>query len=265
MDLQTIYIDVLIAVNIYIDFFLILCTKKFMHIRVSLIRMILGSIIGGILSLAALLPDISFFINILADVFGAALIILVTFGRCSIRNFLKRTAVYFSFSFSFCGIMIGIYSAFRPKGMAVYNDIIYFDISPVLLIILTLVCYYILYIIKRLTKGVSGGETCNVEISVDDNIYTFTAKIDTGCNLKEPFSGDYVIVAEKILLEGYTPDSRKTRIIPFESLGGSGIISGFKPDSIKIDGIPKNNNLYIGICENTLKGDVKALIPAQIA
>ena len=265
MNLRTIYIDVLIVVNIYIDFFLIVCTKKFLYIRVKFIRMVLGSVIGGTLSLVALLPRISFFLNILIDVAGACLIIFAVFGRCSLKNFLKRTAVYFSFSFSFCGIMIAIYSALKPNGMAIYNDVVYFNISPVVLIILTLVCYYILYIIKRLSKGVSGTATCNIEINIGSSIYTFTAKVDTGCNLKEPFSGDYVIVAEKELLNGYIPDSGKARVIPFDSLGGSGIIYGFKPDGIKIDGKEKDNNIYIGICENVLKGDIKALIPAQIA
>lgn len=263
--MRTIYVDVLIAVNIYIDFFLIVCTKKFLHIRTSFIRMILGSIIGGVLSLVALAGDIFFLINILIDIFGAALIVLVSFGRCKFKNYIKRVCVYFLLAFCFCGIMIAIYSTFHPKSMAIYNDVIYFNISPIVLIILTLVCYYILYIIKRLVKGTNGCGVCNIEICASKKIFTFCAKIDSGCNLKEPFSGDYVIVAEKELLEDLTLDYGKMRVIPFESLGGNGIIKGFKPDEIKIDGHKRDNSIYIGICENVLKGDIKALIPLDIA
>ena len=161
--------------------------------------------------------------------------------------------------------MIFIYTAFKPKGMEIYNDVVYFNISPVLLIILTLACYYILKLTRRLTKGVCGGGTCNVEISTNGKIMMFCAKIDTGCNVKEPFSGEYVIIAEKCIIDNFEPDNSKIRIIPFKSLGGNGIIKGFKPDSIKIDGNEISNDVYIGICNDVLKGDVKALIPYEIA
>ena len=261
---RSVYIDVLVTVNIFIDFFLLLCTKKFLHIKATVKRMILGSVIGGILSLAALLPEIPVGLNLIVDIAFAALIIFSAFGKTDIKNFIKRAAVYFSFSFSFCGIMIFIYTSFKPKGMEIYNDVVYFNISPVLLIILTLACYYILKLIKRLTKGVCGNGTCNVELELDGRTFTFCAKIDSGCNVKEPFSGDYVIIAEKELLDEFSPDKSKVRVIPFESLGGNGILTGFRPNSIMIDKTEISNEVYIGICENVLKGDVRALIPYEI-
>lgn len=261
---RTVYIDVLITVNIFIDFFLLLCSKKFLHIKAPLFRMILGSIFGGITSLVALLPQIPPGINILADILFAAVIIFITFGRTNIKNFFKRVAIYFAISFSFCGIMIFVYTTFRPKGMEIYNDVVYFNISPVILIILTLVCYYILRLIKRLTKSVCGTQAYIVELSLNKQTVTFCAKVDTGCNLKEPFSGDYVIIVEKQLLENLCPDKSKQRVIPFESLGGSGILKGFKPDYIKINRTEILNDVYIGICENILKGDIRALIPYEI-
>lgn len=262
--MQTIYIDVLITVNIFIDFFLILCTKKFLNIRASFKRLILGSFLGGILSLVAILPEIPIFINLFIDVLFAMMIIFVSFGKTTVNNFIKRVAVYFIIAFLFCGIMIFIYTSFKPKGMEIYNDVVYFNISPILLIILSLVCYYILKLTKRLTKGVCGGGTCNVEIYLNGKYITFCSKIDTGCNLKEPFSGNYVIIAEKSLLDYYEPEKSKIRLIPFDSLGGKGIIKGFKPDRIKINGDFLQNDIYIGVCENILKGDIKSLIPFEI-
>lgn len=263
--LRVIYVDVLIAVNVFIDFMLITCTRKFLHIKIKYIRMILGSILGGILSLVALLPYIVFPINIAVDIFSACLIVLASFGICNAKTFIKRVTVYFSLAFSFCGIMLGLYTAFKPNGMAIYNDVIYFNISPILLIILTLICYYIQFIIQRLTKGDVGYDICNIEVKIDENSYSFLAKVDTGCNLKEPFSGDYVIVVESLLINNYTPSDDRSRIIPFESLGGCGMIKGFKPNGVKIDGIQKDNSVYIGICNNILNGDIKALIPAELA
>lgn len=264
MIVRTIYIDVLIAVNIYIDFFLIICTKKFLHIKIKLKRLILGSVIGGILSLSALLPKMIFGVNIIFDVVGACVIVFSSFGKCKSKEFIKRVCTYFSFSFSFCGIMIGLYTSFKPKGMAIYNDVVYFNISPVLLIILTLACYYILYFLKRLTKGVSGASTCNIEVLIGSSWFTFKSKIDTGCNLKEPFSGNYVIVAERKILNDYRPDAKQTRAIPFETIGGTGIIFGFKPKRLKINEKEFDNNIYIGICDNVINGDIKSIIPYEL-
>ncbi|MGN0490552.1 sigma-E processing peptidase SpoIIGA [Ruminococcus sp.] len=262
--MRTVYIDVLITVNIFIDFFIILCTKKFLHLGTSYRRMILGSLLGGLFSLAALLPELPIGINILFDIASAAAIVFSVFSKCRLKSYIKRVAVYFFISFSFCGIMIFIYTSFKPKGMEIYNDTVYFNISPVVLIILTLACYYILKLIKRLTKGVCGGGICNVEINLSEKTALFSAKIDSGCNVKEPFSGDYVIIAEEDLLDRCIPDGENIRIIPFNSLGGEGILKGFKPDKIKINGI-EINDVYIGICKNVIKGDIRALIPYEIS
>lgn len=262
--MKTIYIDVLITVNIFIDFFLILCTKKALHINVTYKRILLGSIIGGVESLIALLPPVGFGINIPLNLMCAAVIVFSTFGKCTIKTYMKRVAVYFMFSFSFCGIMIFLYTAFKPNGMEIYNDVVYFNISPILLIIITLVSYYILKIIKRLTKGVNGGGTCNIEIKAEQKVFSFCAKIDSGCTLKEPFSGNDVIIVEKSILENFSPNDKKIRLIPFESLGGTGVIKGFKPDIVKIDNKKIDDDIYIGICENILNGDIKALTPLEI-
>lgn len=53
------------------------------------------------------------------------------------------------------------------------------------------------------------------------------------------------------------------QVIPFESLGGNRC-KGFPPDKVKIDGKEICKNIYIGICNDVLKGDVKAIIPYEL-
>lgn len=259
----TVYIDVLITVNIFIDFFLILCTKTLLHISQKLSRLVLGAVLGGVFSLAALLPRIPFGLNILFDAALAAPVILVSFGFYSARVFIKRVSVYFFCSFFFCGIMIFVYTSFKPKGMEIYNDVIYFNISPFLLIILTLVCYYLMKLASRFSEKSGGKRVCGVKVVRREHSVRFNALIDTGCQVKEPFSGDYVIIAEKTLIYDLIPEETAMRVIPFGSLGGEGIIKGFLPDIVEIDGKPSQQSLYIGICENILKGDVRAIIPFE--
>ena len=78
--------------------------------------------------------------------------------------------------------------------------------------------------------------------------------------MKKSFSFRQKLIRDVILL----PSETKTRVIPFESLGGNGIVKGFPPDEVKIDGRKIDNNIYIGICDNVLKGDVEAIIPYEL-
>ena len=54
--MNNIYIDVLITVNIFIDYFLLMLTKKIIGSNIKYFRVIIGSIVGGLFSLTALLP-----------------------------------------------------------------------------------------------------------------------------------------------------------------------------------------------------------------
>ena len=62
--MKSVYIDVLITVNVFIDFILILCTKKALCINTSFKKMLLASLLGGVQSLIALFPPLPFFLHL---------------------------------------------------------------------------------------------------------------------------------------------------------------------------------------------------------
>ena len=264
MEMRTVYVDILIVVNVLIDLLLLLCTARLLHVRVKPLRLLLGALSGGALSLTALLPPLSPLLNIPLDILGAALLVLIAFGKTDIRRFFMRTAALFSVSFSFCGAMLFICTLFRPKGVEVYNDVVYFNISPFVLIILTLLCYYTLRLLKRFTKGSEGKRVCTVRLRNGNAEVCFPALVDTGCQVREPFSGEFVIIAERRCLQQLSLPEQPTRVIPFNSLGGSGILTGKKAEQITIDGKELTTDIYIGICENVLQGDIQAIVPYEI-
>lgn len=263
--MRTVYIDVLITVNLFIDFFLLLCTKTLLHIHTSIRRLIIGAAFGGSLSLIALLPALPAGINIAADVALSVPIVLIAFGRCEPKLIVKRTAAYFLCSFVFCGVMVLLYTSLKPKGMAVYNNVVYFNISPMLLIILTLAAYYVIKLTEKLTRGEIGKRVCEVKVFDKSGCAQFHAMVDTGCHVREPFSGRYVIIAEQELVRELSLSENTLRVIPFGSLNGSGVIRGYLPSRVLIDGSPTEELPYIGICENIMKGEVRAIIPRELA
>lgn len=216
--MKSVYIDVLITVNVFIDFILILCTKKALCINTSFKKMLLASLLGGVQSLIALFPPLPFFLNIPIDVLCAAGIVLCAFGKCPFKCFIKRISVFLSLSFSFCGIMMFLYNAFKPKGMEVYNDTVYFNISPVLLIILTLVCYYILKLTKILTKGGNGSGVCKVEIKVNEQSYFSLQRLILVATLLNRFREIMSLLQNKIFLMTMFPMKPKQGLFRLKAL-----------------------------------------------
>lgn len=162
--------------------------------------------------------------------------------------------------------MMLFYQLFRPNKMIIYNDIVYFDISPVFLIISTLLCYFVMQFIQRLTGRSEVKSTfVNVVFSINNKIYTCVGKIDTGCTLKEPFSSAPVIVVEKkILGENFIIDDKNIRIIPFDTLNGRGMLKSFAPEWISIDCNKIKKLVYIAISENKFNSNFEALLNMEV-
>lgn len=263
--MQIIYVDVLIVTNIFINYCILLCVKKFLNCSTGYKRLILGSLFGSLFSLAAFLPDLGT-LSLFFKIASGGLIVFVTFGRCKINMYIRRFFTFIFVSFGFCGIMILIYMTLKPSKMVISNDIVYFDISPLFLLVTTVVCYLIIRLIQKVTGKENAKDlVCNIDAYANGDSFKFVGKVDTCCNLTEPFSGLPVIVAEKQLFNNKIKiEQNNMRVIPFESLGGKGIIMGFKPDKVLIDKKPLHKDIYIGICEDVFKGEIKAVINSEI-
>ena len=262
--MRTVYVDVLVAVNLLIDCMLLMSVGRLLHLQTKPWRIILGGTAGGICSLTALLPTLPSVLTVALDFVFAALMVLITFGRASPKRFLSRTAALFAASFSFCGIMLFVCTLFKPKGVAVINDVVYFNISPILLILLSLLCYYALKLLGRLTHKSASKRVCTVQVRLGNDTAEFRALVDSGCHVTEPFSGSAVIIAEKSLLRGIPLLNFQMRIIPFKSLGGSGMLEGVPPQEVSIDGKALGERVYLGLCDGVLRGDFKAIVPSEI-
>lgn len=62
--MKSIYLDVLIVLNIYVNYFLRLCNGEIYYTPLKTIRCIISSVIGSLFSLTILLPAGNFFNSI---------------------------------------------------------------------------------------------------------------------------------------------------------------------------------------------------------
>ncbi len=265
--MQVIYIDTLICVNLIIDYILLIIIRKFLHINCKNSRIIFGALLGGVSTTAIFLPFYNDIFSLIYTPAVAVLIILLSFGFKSIRKLIIRTLAYMGSSMLICGIVITLELWWNPSKVMIYNNVLYFDISPALLIITTIGVYFAMCIYKRIRdkhKHNCKIRTVTIEIK-DRSKLTFEAIVDTGCNLKEPFSGLDVIIAESELLKGIDISDESKRIIPFSTASGDGMITGFKPSKVFIDGKEVYKGCYIGVCNKKIHGEIKSLMSAELS
>ncbi len=274
---QTIYIDILFCVNFVIDYIILLTVKKFMSLHCKRRRLFLGAAVGGISSFIILLPPISSGLSMVVSFLTACMVAAAAFVPIEKVRFIKTAAAFFLISFGYCGAMIAIWMIFSPGNIVIRNNSVYISMSPINLVITTLICYVILRVIMRITgRGDIGNTACILKIRYKDMEISCRGKVDTGNSLKEPFSGDMAIVVRQEIFNNF-PELRNIelsgemsgsiRMIPYSSVGGEGVMAAFRAENICIQMGERRFDVsaYIAICKNgRIVGDADALVPAEL-
>ncbi len=271
-----IYLDVLLSVNLFINYFLLLTTAKFLGIPYRKIRLLIGAFAGAFFSLVILLPSIPFFCNLLLKIPMAAAMVFAAYRFISWRSFGKQLVCLYGVSFSFAGIMMALSYCFQPSGLLIKNSAVYIAVSPILLLLVTVACYFALIILYRITGRHHLQHTfCTVTVWFGEKKTSFLAKIDTGNGLTEPFSGLPVAIAEeKILAEILLPltdfaenCSRHLRMIPYHTVSGEGILPAFQPDKCIIrcgKSIIETTAFYLAVSSRKLSSTYQGLLNPAI-
>lgn len=77
--MTTIYIDILVCLNVIVNYFLLLASGKFLSRPYKRWRILLGAFLGGLYSLYILLPQLAQWFTILVELAMAATITLTAF------------------------------------------------------------------------------------------------------------------------------------------------------------------------------------------
>ncbi len=280
--MQTIYIDILLCVNLIINFLLLCAASFYLHESVTVRRLLLGAAVGAAGALTILLPPLPFFLSLPVKLCIGAATVFSAFGRRGKRRLLKLFAAFLTATFFFGGSAAAMWFLFTPKDLVLRNGVVYLNISPVMLILSTVVCYGAF----RLFMTVSGRHksdcsVCILTIKSGTNAVRVPARIDTGNTLCEPFSQCPVIVIGRETARAVTPQALieyetvttlryrtevgGVRFVPFSSVGGRGILPCFKADEVFINDVPCQKCVYIALCgEEDILGGLRALVPCEL-
>ncbi len=286
--MPTVYVDVLFAVNLLINYILINASGILSKINRSKLRMGFGAFIGASYALLIFFPDFSMLFTTICKLLISMLIVAASFPFYTVRSYIKTLVIFYMVSFGFGGCVLGVFyfSDIGARLGAVYsNGIFYFNLPWTVLALSGLLFYLAIKICAIISAKLYRGENLRkkLRISLGEKTAELTALLDTGNALIDPVTLSPVIIAEykslrplfsediKIGLNRLSSDNitwimsevseygLKVRLIPFSSLGKeNGMLLGFVPDHAEIRddcGVRVLDKCVVGIYEKQLSKD----------
>lgn len=224
---MTVYLDGVMLLNFLVDFLLLLAAGRLCGFPVKLGRAIAGGALGGLYAAVCLLPGFAFLGNFLWRTVSLGAMAVIAYG-CSLSAW-RRGLVFVFLSLALGGAVMGI-----GKG-----GILGIVSAAGVLCILCCVGF----------RGRLGGTAyIPVELNYGENRLTLTALQDTGNTLRDPVTGQQVLVigadaAQKLtgLTQGQLQSPVESvgaipglRLIPYHSVGGSGFLLALRLQGVKI-------------------------------
>lgn len=290
--MPVIYIDVLLAVNLLIDFLLLSSTAYLLHIPVKRWRVVVGATFGAGCACMIFLPELPIAVSIASKLVTAAVLVLIAFPWNGLSSYIKQIILFFVVSTVFAGIAFGLWVAFAPRGMVVLNGVIYYNVPPLLLVAFSVISYLLLRLYDRFTRKKAPRQGLyRLKIDGGAGMVELNALYDTGHHVTEQFSGSPVAIVRYealadclpanlrqsllLLMEGKGDElsshaalKSRLRLIPFHSMGGGGCLPAFRPVSMTIsDGFFRTadiSGVYIAVSRQLKSREYEALIGSDI-
>ena len=214
-----------------------------------------------------------------------AVLVLIAFGYGTKAMFFKTILIFLTENLIFIGVMFFLWMFFSPPGMFWKNGVTYVSISPIILILGTLVAYCLTCFINFvISRRVENKKIYSIKIKFNEKVAQVRALYDSGNCLTEPFSGKSVFICEysaifKILPErlikffcgsvNYIPEyknceySKFIRLIPCDTIAGCTILPAFLPQNMVVlhNNVEYPCECYVAVTTKTISdGEYSAII-----
>lgn len=274
---MVIYLDILLALNWWIDFLLLLGVRRAMGGGARSWRLAVGALVGALSCFVLFLPPVSVWWCLLIRLGAAALMVTVAFRRRSWQDWGRRVLLLFVLSAGLAGLCGALYFFLAPQGFYVFNGVVYYSVPPLLLVALTVVCYGLLWLSEQWFRRRAPKEHLfRLRLTHEGNHITFPCLYDSGNHLIEPFSGRPVLVVERGVAEELRsippsveelPAEKEWRLIPYDTLGGGGLLPAFLTDSATVllrDGERRLPECYVAVCDRLGRGEYSGLMSCTL-
>lgn len=251
---MTVYLDGVFLINGFVDYLLLVVSGGLTARPIRRKRIALAGALGGGYGVVCLLPGWSFFGNLFWRIVLAGLLCLVAFG--AERGLLRQVVVLFLLTAAFSGVVLLLTELFSAPAAFVGNRV-YYPLGMETLVLTAGGAYGVFsWALSRM--GHQGGDIVPVSLSINGKQLELTALRDTGNTLRDPITGEGVLVlspelmkkllpevGQRLILDpqglmegiGHTYPALRPRLIPYKTVGVShGMLVGLRPEEVRIHG-----------------------------
>lgn len=256
-----IYVDLVILLNFFIDFLLLLSVSLLNKKNASIIRLILASFIGGISIISLFVPfnSITLF---LFKLFISIIMILVSFPFKTFKEFFSNLFYLYIVSIILGGFLYYLNNELSYKNMGLIFFHNGFSINWIIIVISSPILLY-LYVKNQRSYKENYANKYEVEITfLNNKKANITGFLDSGNNLYDPYYKRPIILISKSIIGNYKP---KCILVPCYTVNKESMIKCFRIKKIIINGKTIDNNVLVGISDNNFNLDgVECLLHKKI-
>ena len=275
---MVVYADVLLFLNTIVNYYIVALTAKVCRVNKKWYRYVFAAFVGALFSLYIFLPKLNFILELIIKLVCSAVVVLIGFGFENVKKFARRSVIFYLISFLYAGLMLAFWSIFKPNGMVIHNSVVYFNISPLILIVLSVIFYVVLVVFKRIySHKISNTASCEIEIFCEGKSVKFPAIIDTGHSVGDLFSDSEIIfvsesrakklfaVTDPLFLDEKM--KKRYRAIPCKTVDGTAVLDAFRCDKAIVLTENKNYECHlpiVAVSKHINSCDYSAIISPEI-
>jgi len=257
-----VYVDITAALNLAMNSIILEMTARIAGISCSVSRVCAGALLGAVLAVVGLLPEVSWLQSIPGKLLVSLLVVIAAFGRKPLHTFLPIIALFYLCSFLLGGAVFGwlCLGSQNPD-----LDPVRGNRSPWLeLAIASCVAVALAFVAGRRFQGswFNRAQSYQITIGWEGRSVTLTALLDSGNMLHTYWEQTPVIIVDYLALQPLfskavnaflkenpadcwlltVPECqdqtwlKRVRFIPYQTIGIQNMLLGFRPDSLTIHG-----------------------------
>ena len=282
---QTVYVDLFFIINFSMDFLCFYLSSQLLDSRLSLLRAVIASALGGIYANMTLFMSIGGLAEILIDVLACALMCIVAFGIK--RRITIHICIYIAISMILGGFMTAMFELLNRLEIP-FEELSGDGISAWVLLILAVISACMTLFGGRFLKKRSVRRRTSVELTLSGRCVCLPAFCDSGNMLRDPLSSRACILVDARALKGVVPEEilknamsgrtdiphgisedmrRRIRLVPTRTATGTGVLVALRVDTVSV-GVGKDErevDALIALCElgESAEG-CSALVPSEL-
>ncbi len=277
---QTIYIDILFAINFSMDFLAIYITSYLLKLKFKTFKAVIAAILGALYSAFTVILRTD---SIILALFFAYFMCYIAFEKRNLKNSIYNFIAYIAVNFLIGGGMTAVFSVFNKlvgeRIVTIYGDVnsvpekLPFSIFAVGV---TFITALIIAFAKMFSKK-GTAKNVKAEIFVGDKKGDFYLTEDSGNMLTEHLSGEPVIfLSEKAMLKitdektligvknldaDIMKNSKiKMRVTVYETVSGKEMCVCMKPNKTLINGT--NVRAWVAVGKGNIFGENDGIVPS---